>query len=209
MLLQILTKEDVDKCLKLCPDMEDGNKTQPLKGVKKNTESIKIEDEVRNLVASRIVNNPFVDSVICANRVSVNFYNNYTKGDYYNKHIDNFKAEPKINHVYFDYGFTVCLSDNYEGGEFVLDNEIGEIPFKLKAGQVLFFPIIYPHSVNKVTGGIRRALIGWLSTNVSYEQSYVLRNLYEVNAHAIQNKQHDLAVKSTLVQNYLKKQWGR
>ena len=209
MLLQILTKEDVDKCLKLCPDMEDGNKTQPLKGVKKNTESIKIEDEVRNLVASRIVNNPFVDSVICPNRVSVNFYNNYTKGDYYNKHIDNFKAEPKINHVYFDYGFTVCLSDNYEGGEFVLDNEIGEVPYKLKAGQVLFFPIIYPHSVNKVTEGSRKALIGWLSTNVSYEQSFVLRNLYEVNAHAINNKQHNLAVKSTLVQNYLKKQWGR
>jgi len=189
--------------------MEDGNKTQPLKGVKKNTESIKIEDEVRNLVASRIINNPFVDSVICPNRVSVNFYNNYTKGDYYNKHIDNFKAEPKINHVYFDYGFTVCLSDNYEGGEFVLDNEIGEVPYKLKAGQVLFFPIIYPHSVNKVKEGSRKALIGWLSTNVSYEQSFVLRNLYEVNAHAISNKQHNLAVKSTLVQNYLKKQWGR
>ena len=200
MLLQILTKEDVDKCLKLCPKMENGNKTQPLESVKKNTESVKVADEVRNLVASRIVNNPFVDSVICPNRV---------EGDYYNKHIDSFKAEPKMNHVYFDYGFTVCLSDDYEGGEFVLDNEIGEIPFKLKAGQVLFFPIIYPHSVNKVTKGSRKALIGWLSTNVSYEQSFVLRNLYEVNAHAINNKQHNLAVKSTLVQNYLKKQWGR
>ena len=159
----------MDKCLKLCPKMEDGNKTQPLESVKKNTESIKVADEIRNLVASRIVNNPFVDSVICPNRVSVNFYNNYTEGDYYNKHIDSFKAEPKMNHVDFDYGFTVCLSDNYEGGEFVLDNEIGEIPFKLKAGQVLFFPIIYPHSVNKVTKGLRKALIGWLSTNVSYE----------------------------------------
>ena len=28
-------------------------------------------------------------------------------------------------------------------------------------------------------------------------------------AHAISNKQHNLAVKSTLIQNYLKKQWGR
>ena len=209
MLLQLLTKEDINRCLDLCPNMEDGNKTQPLEGVKKNSESVKVPDEIRNLVSARIIHNPFVDSVICPNRVSVNFYNHYRKGDYYNKHIDNFKAEPKINHTYFDYGFTVCLSDDYEGGEFVLDNEIGEIPFKLKAGQVLFFPIIHPHSVNKVTGGLRRALIGWLSTNVSYEQSYVLRNLYEVNAHAIQNKQHNLAVKSTLVQNYLKKQWGR
>ncbi len=209
MLLQLLTKEDVEKCLDLCPSMEDGNKTQPLKGVKKNSESVKISDDIRNLVSSRIINNPFVDSVICPTKVSVNFYNHYREDDYYNKHIDNFKAEPKINHTYFDYGFTVCLSDEYEGGEFVLDNEIGEIPFKLKAGQVLFFPIIYPHSVNKVTGGLRRALIGWLSTNISYEQSYVLRNLYEVNAHAIQNKQSNLAVKSTMVQNYLKKLWSK
>ena len=209
MLLQLLTKEDVEKCLDLCPSMEDGNKTQPLKGVKKNSESVKISDDIRNLVSSRIINNPFVDSVICPTKVSVNFYNHYREDDYYNKHIDNFKAEPKINHTYFDYGFTVCLSDEYEGGEFVLDNEIGEIPFKLKAGQVLFFPIIYPHSVNKVTGGLRRALIGWLSTNISYEQSYVLRNLYEVNAHAIQNKQNNLAVKSTMVQNYLKKLWSK
>ena len=82
-----------------------------------NTESVKVADEVRNFTT--IVNNPFVDSVICPNRVSVNFYNNYTEGDYYNKHIDSFKAEPKINHVYFDYGFTVCLSDDYEGGEYL------------------------------------------------------------------------------------------
>ena len=75
MLLQLLTKEDVEKCLDLCPSMEDGNKTQPLKGVKKNSESVKISDDIRNLVSSRIINNPFVDSVICPTKVSVNFYN--------------------------------------------------------------------------------------------------------------------------------------
>jgi len=209
MLLQLLSKDDVKRCLELCPSMEDGNKTQPLEGIKKNSESVKVADEIRNLVSARIIHNPFVDSVYSPTRVSVNFYNHYREGDFYNKHIDNFKAEPKINHTYFDYGFTVCLSSEYEGGEFVLENELGEIPFKLKAGQVLLFPIIYPHSVNKVTGGLRRSLIGWLSTNISYEQSYVLRNLYEVNAHAIQNKQDNLAVKSTMVQNYLKKLWSK
>ena len=209
MLLQLLNKEDINKCVTLSPTMEDGNKTQPLKDIKKNEESEQVPIKIRELVTSRIVNNHYIDNVINPTRVSVNFYNHYKEGDYYNKHIDAFKAEPKLNHTYFDYGFTVCLSDNYEGGEFVLDNEIGEIPFKLKAGQVLFFPIIYPHSVNKVTKGSRKALIGWLSTNFSYEQSFVLRNLYEVNAHAIQNKQHNLAVKSTMIQNYLKKLWGK
>ena len=111
MLLQLLTKEDVEKCLDLCPSMEDGNKTQPLENVKKNSESVQVSDEIRNLVSSRIINNPFVDSVICPTRVSVNFYNHYREGDYYNKHIDSFKAEPKINHVYFDYGFPVTIGE--------------------------------------------------------------------------------------------------
>ena len=188
--------------------MEDGNKTQPLKDIKKNEESGQVPTRIRELITSRIVNNHYIDNVINPTRVSVNFYNHYKKGDYYNKHIDNFKAEPKLNHTYFDYGFTICLSDNYEGGDFVLENELGEIPYKLKAGQVLLFPIIYAHSVTEVTKGSRKALIGWLSTNVTYEQTYVLRNLYDVNLNAIQNKQHNLAVKSTMVQNYLKKLWS-
>ena len=208
MLLQLLNEEDVNKCLTLCPTMEDGNKTQPLKDIKKNEESGQVPTRIRELITSRIVNNHYIDSVINPPRVSVNFYNHYTEGDYYNKHIDNFKAEPKLNHTYFDYGFTICLSDNYEGGDFVLENELGEIPYKLKAGQVLLFPIIYAHSVTEVTKGSRKALIGWLSTNVTYEQTYVLRNLYDVNLNAIQNKQHNLAVKSTMVQNYLKKLWS-
>ena len=52
MLLQLLTKEDVSRCLDLCPRMEDGNKTQPLKSVKKNSESVKVErlKELNSLV---------------------------------------------------------------------------------------------------------------------------------------------------------------
>ena len=209
MLLQLLTTEEVDFCVTNSCKMEDGSKSKPLTGSKNNEESTSVPDKVRHLITDRIYNNPFVDSVINPTKVSVNFYNQYKEGGHYDKHIDNFKAEPKVNNTYFDYGFSICLSDDYEGGEFVVDNEIGQIPYKLKAGQVIFFPIIYAHTVAPIKKGIRKAIIGWMSSNITYEQTYILRNIYDVNMHFIKQNDNEMAVKSTLVQNYLKKTWGR
>ena len=209
MLLQLLTPEEVDFCVKNTCQMEDGSKSKPLTGSKNNEESTSVPDKVRHLITDKIYNNPFVDSVINPTKVSVNFYNQYKEGGHYDKHIDSFKAEPKVNNTYFDYGFSICLSDDYEGGEFVVDNEIGQIPYKLKAGQVIFFPIIYAHTVAPIKKGIRKAIIGWMSSNITYEQTYILRNIYDVNMHFIKQNDNEMAVKSTLVQNYLKKTWGR
>ena len=209
MLLQLLTPEEVDFCVKNTCQMEDGSKSKPLTGSKNNEESTNMPDKVRELITQRIYNNPFVDAVINPTKVSVNFYNQYNEGGHYDKHIDNFKAEPKINNTYFDYGFSICLNSDYDGGEFIVDNEIGQIPYKLQAGQVLFFPIIYAHTVAPIKKGSRKAIIGWMSTNVSYEQTYILRNIYDVNMHFIKENNNQMAVKSTLAQNYLKKLWGK
>tara|TARA_R100001015_G_C4602404_1_gene157371 strand:- start:542 stop:1171 length:630 start_codon:yes stop_codon:yes gene_type:complete len=209
MLLQLLAPEEIDFCIKNISNMEDGSKSKPLTGSKDNEESTNMPSEVRGLITQKIYNNPFVDAVINPTKVSVNFYNQYKEKGHYDKHIDNFKAEPKINNAYFDYGFSICLNSDYEGGEFILDNEIGEIPYKLQAGQVLFFPIIYAHTVAPIKKGSRKAIIGWMSTNVSYEQTYILRNIYDVNMHFIKENNNQMAVKSTLAQNYLKKLWGK
>ena len=136
MLLQLLHEKEVDYCLDNWGKNEDGAKTQPRSDrekLKDNEECPDMLPEVRQLVSTRLYNNPYLESVICPNKVSVNFYNEYKEGGYYDKHIDTFRAAPKGNNVYFDYGFSLGLTDDYEGGEFVLDNEIGEIPFKLKA----------------------------------------------------------------------------
>tara|TARA_R100001443_G_scaffold7639_1_gene16942 strand:+ start:9369 stop:9998 length:630 start_codon:yes stop_codon:yes gene_type:complete len=209
MLLQLLTPEEVDFCVKNSCQMEDGSKSKPLTGSKNNKESTNMPDKVRELITQRIYNNPFVDAVINPTKVSVNFYNQYNEGGHYDKHIDNFKAEPKINNTYFDYGFSICLNSDYDGGEFIVDNEIGQIPYKLQAGQVLFFPIIYAHTVAPIKKGVRKAVIGWMSTNVTYEQTYILRNIYDVNMHFVKENNNEMAVKSTLTQNYLKKLWGK
>ena len=211
MLLQLLSEQEIQYCLENWGTKEDGAKTQPIsdgEDLKKNTESPDMTPEVRQLVSTRIYNNPYIDSVVCPNKVSVNFYNEYEEGSFYKKHIDTFRAAPRSNNVYFDYGFSLGLSDDYEGGEFVLNNDVGEISYTIGKGQLLIFPIIYPHGVKPITKGSRKAIIGWMSSNVSYEQSYILRNLFEINASFLK-EESPMALKSTLVQNYLAKHWGK
>jgi len=198
----------------------DGKKTQAISklyDIKQNKETT-LSDNVRKYLISLLYDNPYIDSVYCPNRVSVNFYNRYVEGDFYDYHIDSFKASPKSNNVFYDYGFSINLNDDYEGGEFVVKTEFGEIGTKLQAGQAAVFPIIFPHKVNKVTKGVRENIIGWFSSNVSYEQFFILKHLQESamtltklmkEDTATAEVYNELLLNNTLVQNYLKKLWGK
>jgi len=208
--LKLLEDNEVKDCAKGIRKSKfiNGSITQPIKDFKSNTESIGIPDNVRRILTDKFYDNHYIDSVYCPNRVSVNFYNKYVEGDFYDIHVDSFKARPKSNNIYFDYGFSVNLSDNYEGGEFVLQTPLGNIERKLSSGEAVIFPIIYPHGVKRITKGERENIIGWLSSNVTYEQSFLLHTMYEVNTYLMdQNK--EMFLKSTLIQTYLKKEWGK
>ena len=208
--LRLLDLNEVKDCVKGIRKAKfiNGSITQPIKNSKKNTESLGIPDNVRKILTDKIYDTHYTDSVYCPNRVSVNFYNKYVEGDFYDIHVDSFKARPKSNNIYFDYGFSVNLSDNYEGGEFVLQTPLGNIERKLSSGEAVIFPIIYPHGVKRITKGERENIIGWLSSNVTYEQSFLLHTMYEVNTYLMdQNK--EMYLKSTLIQTYLKKEWGK
>jgi predicted 2-oxoglutarate/Fe(II)-dependent dioxygenase YbiX len=51
------------------------------------------------------------------------------------------------------------LNDDYEGGEFVMNNEV--VP--LKQGDILIFPstFFYSHRVNEITAGTRNSFVSW------------------------------------------------
>jgi len=211
--IKLLTEDNVKYCTNAIKKLKykDGSFTQPLNkvyNVKQNQEILGVPENVRKYLIDIFYNHDFIDSVYCPNRISVNFYNKYRKDDFYDLHVDSFRATPKSNNVYFDYGFSINLTDKYEGGEFFLQTEVGPMSFKLASGEAAVFPIIYPHGVNKVTSGIRENILGWFSSNVSYEQSFILKNLYDVQAH-LKGKNKEKFVQTTLVQSYLKKAWGK
>ena len=211
MFIKLLNDQDIEFCLDNInhKTFNNGDKSAPdLEDIKSNSESMGIPDSVRKLITDRLYDTHYIDSVYCPTRVSVNFYNRYKEGDYYDLHVDAFKAQPKSNNIFFDYGWSINLTDDYEGGEFILDTPVGRIGKKLSAGEAVIFPIIYPHGVEKLTEGLRQNIIGWMSSNVSYEQSFMLKNMYEVNQY-LMSTQKNMFTKTTLVQTYLKKAWGK
>lgn len=212
MFIKLLNEDEVNFCLdKIDKNTFKSGKDSAesdIKDIKSNQESKGIPDEVRKLITDKLYDTHYIDSVYCPTRVSVNFYNKYKEGDYYDLHVDAFKAWPKSNNIFFDYGWSINLTDDYEGGEFTIATPIGQIGKKLKSGEAAIFPIIYPHGVEKITKGFRQNIIGWMSSNVSYEQSFMLQNMYEINAYLMLQTQKRMFTKATLVQNYLKKAWG-
>tara|TARA_R100001143_G_C3330349_1_gene119129 strand:+ start:37 stop:672 length:636 start_codon:yes stop_codon:yes gene_type:complete len=211
MFIKLLDDQDIEFCLDNInhKTFNNGDKSAPdLEDIKSNSESMGIPDSVRKLITDRLYDTHYIDSVYCPTRVSVNFYNRYKEGDYYDLHVDAFKAQPKSNNIFFDYGWSINLTDDYKGGEFILETPVGRIGKKLDAGEAVIFPIIYPHGVEKLTEGLRQNIIGWMSSNVSYEQSFMLKNMYEVNQY-LMSTQKNMFTKTTLVQTYLKKAWGK
>ena len=222
MFLKLLEEEDTSFLLKQLNNkkLKDGTKTQnigKIYNIKQNKETI-VPEGARKYLIDLLYNNSYIDSVYCPNRISVNYYNRYTEGDFYDYHIDSFKASPKSNNVFYDYGFSINLNNDYEGGEFTIKTESGEVGCQLQAGQAAVFPIIFPHKVKEVTKGIRENIIGWFSSNVSYEQFFILKHLQESTIILTQlikkdyrsaEVHNDLLLNNTLVQNYLKKLWGK
>ncbi len=100
----------------------------------------------------------------------------YEPGMAYRTHVDN----PLIEGQRADLSFTLFISppDHYKGGELVIDGVGGEEPVKLAAGSLILYPATTLHRVEKVTGGIRLAAIGWVRSYIrSDEQREILFGL--------------------------------
>jgi len=98
MFIKLLTEDEAEVCCKAIKKntFDTGDKTQPLESVKQNKESQSVPDEVRKLIINKIYDTHYIDAVYCPTRVSVNYYNRYEKDDYYDTHVDNFKAYPNL-----------------------------------------------------------------------------------------------------------------
>jgi PKHD-type hydroxylase len=90
--------------------------------------------------------------------------NKYGEGMAYGAHSD----APFVDGFRVDLSFTLFLSDpdSYDGGELVIETEIGEQPFKLPAGSMLIYPSGGLHRVDVVTRGARFAVVGWAQSQI-------------------------------------------
>ena len=93
-------------------------------------------------------------------------YSEYSKGDFYNWHIDlgvNAIPVPPVRKI----SLSLLLNDpkEFEGGELEIFSRAGDtndnFVFKLKQGQALFFASFHVHRVKPITLGNRKSLVMW------------------------------------------------
>jgi hypothetical protein len=88
-------------------------------------------------------------------RVSQIYFVKYDIGGQYKDHYD---ANP-CGGVRSDYSMTCFLSDDYEGGELVIEDKKS---IKLKKGKAIIYPGNLLHRVNEVISGRRDVFICWI-----------------------------------------------
>ena len=217
MIYKLFTDEETDSILaKLNKNFVDGKNSQKLTNVyniKENKETLinnKVDEYIGNLFKSKTTLKKIYAPIKIKNRI----YNNYNVNDFYDYHVDSFQSSD--SKMLYNYGFSISLTDDYEGGDFVLQTEAGEIGYKVGKGEVVIFPIIYPHKVMPITKGCRQNIIGWFESKVTYEQSYILKAVEEIaniNTKLLKTNSSspvfkNLLTKTALVQNYLVTKWG-
>jgi len=145
----------------------------------------KADKNVRNCLSRSIFDTKTFGEKICSNAIQSKIFNcvshyekKYLVGVSKISQLDLLKYELNEHEAGFrfhtDFGPTcnnrhlsisVCLNNQYEGGEFVFKfpNE-NEFTIPQNVGDALIFPsnFMFPHQVNKVTKGTRYALIGWV-----------------------------------------------
>ena len=93
-------------------------------------------------------------------------YSEYSKGDFYNWHIDmgvDAIPVPPVRKI----SLSLLLNDpkEFEGGELEIFSRAGDtndnFVFKLKQGQALFFASFHVHRVKPIISGNRKSLVMW------------------------------------------------
>ena len=93
-------------------------------------------------------------------------FNRYRDGAEYKWHADAafMGQQPEIR---TDYSMTLFLTDDYEGGELVLDYPSGaRIRIKEPPGTLVFYPSGVLHCVTPVTSGERIAMVCWVESHI-------------------------------------------
>ena len=144
-----------------------------------------VDKEVRNCLTRDILNSTSLGEKICSNAAQekifecVTHYENLypnigikkiSQLDFLKYESNKYKAGYKFHKDFGDkcnerhLSISVCLNNDFEGGEFVFDLADGKHTIPQNIGDAVIFPsnFMFPHQVNQVTRGIRYALIGWV-----------------------------------------------
>jgi PKHD-type hydroxylase len=116
-------------------------------------------DPVRNLVASRIMDNELFRMAARPKALSPLLFSRTETGMQYGVHVD----DALMGGMRTDVSFTLFLDapESYDGGELVIESAAGDDAIKLPAGSMIVYPATTLHRVARVTRGERHVVAGW------------------------------------------------
>lgn len=173
----LLDKEGVARVRALIDSApwQDGNATSgPQSALAKRNRQLPEESaaarEAGALVIEALGRSPLFIAAALPLKIFPPLFNRYEGGEAFGTHIDNAVRIHRASEfrVRTDLSATLFLEapDAYEGGELVVEDDLGAQPVKLPAGHLLLYPASSLHRVEPVTRGARVASFFWVQSMV-------------------------------------------
>lgn len=168
---------------------EDGRATAGFQSarVKRNLQLPQGSDAARQageLVVRALERHPDFISAALPRHVYPPLFNRYEAGMSFGPHVDNaVRQVPGTHHrLRIDVSATLFLSpsEDYDGGELVIEDTFGAHEIKLTAGDMVVYPASSLHRVRPVTRGARVAAFFWVQSMVRDDGGRTL--LFELDA---------------------------
>lgn len=126
--------------------------------------------EAGRLVLEALGRSPLFIAAALPLKIFPPLFNRYQGGEAFGTHIDNAVRIHRSSEfrVRTDLSATLFLEepDSYEGGELVVEDNLGAQAVKLPAGHLLLYPASSLHRVEPVTKGVRVASFFWVQSMV-------------------------------------------
>lgn len=143
-----------------------------------------VNKDIRNCVTRSLLDTKSFGEKVCSNAVKEKIFqcvDHYKKNNSINiekiSQLDILRYDANEHKAGYDFhkdfgakvterhlSISICLNNEYEGGEFVFDIPGGHYTVPQNVGDAVIFPsnFMFPHQVNKITKGTRYALIAWV-----------------------------------------------
>lgn len=141
-----------------------------------------IYQQLNQFIQPFIQQHPLFRSFSLSKHLLPLMFNCYQDGGHYGNHVDS--AVQYLPHtgqaIRTDLSLTLFLSnsDEYQGGELIIEDNYGSHEVKLDAGDLILYPATSLHRVEAVTSGQRLAAFSWVQSMVKDDwQRSMLFNL--------------------------------
>lgn len=134
--------------------------------------------EAEQVVSSAVMRSEAFNQLVLPARVSLPIFSRYETGMEYGWHHDS----ARVGGLRADASVTLFLTDDYDGGELVIEVEPGDQRrVKLPAGSAVVYDSGRVHRVTEVVRGIRQVAVLWAESHVRDPgQRDILRELSDV-----------------------------